>query len=138
MFLRRISHALQLLASSLDLFHLDSSSGANGDRCPSHQLAAPLTCRAAGQSEFTYAPEDEDIFFYVSDGSDGVSVDLGCGLHDDGAVDALDIAVLGARCGGLELLATRGHILHTENRFMLMHSGVPIFFMRLPRKMSMS
>jgi hypothetical protein len=54
---------------------------------------------AAGHMEFTYAPEDEDIFFNVSDGSDSGSVDPGCGPYDTGAIDAQDVAMLGARCG---------------------------------------
>jgi hypothetical protein len=57
-----------------------------------------LTSRAAVLPEFTYAPEDEDIFFNVSDGSDSGSVDPGCGSCDNGAADLLDIAATGAKC----------------------------------------
>lgn len=60
--------------------------------------APPLTSRAAGQTEFTYAPEDEDIFFNVSDGSDSGSVGPPCGLEYGNAVDVPDVALSAARC----------------------------------------
>jgi hypothetical protein len=93
--------ALQLLASSLDLFHLDSGGNSiTGALRPAHFTPnAPVTLSlfSGGHSDFLYAPEDEDIFFNVSDGSENGSSEAAYEAEGDNVDAVMDHSFSGAK-----------------------------------------
>ena len=93
--------ALQLLASSLDLFHLDSGGNSiTGTFCPTHFIPnAPVTLSlfSGSHSDFLYAPEDEDIFFNVSDGSENGGSEVAYEAEGNDVDAVLDHTFSGAK-----------------------------------------
>jgi hypothetical protein len=93
--------APQLLASSLDLFHLDSgSSSITGDLHPTHYLPnVPVSPSlfSGGHTDFLCAPEDEDIFFNVSEGSENGSSEAAYEAEGSDVDAVLDHTFSGAK-----------------------------------------